>query len=128
MRWNTLLFEFDVSVTRPSLAETHRISDPVWVHSYRTYAFTLLVAVGSMGCDAPPLRPLCPDRTLQLSVPRPLFNDKLDLLFVIDNTGTMEEEQRLLSAEMPQLFASLAGGTSPMGRLSFPHAISKWAW
>lgn len=90
-----------------------RITDSVRVPGYRNYALTLLVAVGSLGCDAAPLRPLCPTGTPQISVPRPLFNDKVDLLFVIDNSRTMAEEQRLLSAEMPRLIASLAGGESP---------------
>lgn len=97
-----------------SLASEWRVFDCVRVHPIRTYAFILLVALGGVGCDAPmqPLVP-CEIETLVAFVPRPLFNDQVDLLFVIDNSRTMAEEQRLLSAEMPRLIASLAGGGAP---------------
>jgi hypothetical protein len=35
---------------------------------------------------------------------------KLDLLFVIDNSGSMEEEQKLLARELPKMVRALASG------------------
>jgi hypothetical protein len=45
--------------------------------------------------------------------------DKLDLLFVVDNSGSMAEEQASLRALFPQLISSFSTGTRPDGT-AFP--------
>ena len=71
-------------------------------------AFTLLL---SAGCNNRDLRPLVPCTVsgVSESVKATSF-DKVDLLFVIDNSESMTEEQAALRAEIPNLVRSLVTG------------------
>ena len=50
--------------------------------------------------------------------------DKVDLLFVIDNSGSMAEEQASLRAQFPKLLETLASGQRRGGEQAFPPARS----
>jgi len=50
--------------------------------------------------------------------------DTVDLLFVVDDSGSMSEEQAALRAQFPRLLATLASGQRGAGQESFPPAKS----
>jgi hypothetical protein len=50
--------------------------------------------------------------------------DKVDLLFVVDNSGSMSEEQAALREQFPRLLSILASGDPGAGREKFPAAKS----
>jgi hypothetical protein len=50
----------------------------------------------------------------------PVKTDKLDLLFMVDNSGSMAQEQAALREQFPKLIAALASGNPGDGRPTFP--------
>lgn len=64
-----------------------------------------------MGCNARPTRPInpCPLRVYSQEIAVDSFK-KVDLLFVIDNSNSMEQEQLALAREIPRMVQSLAAG------------------
>lgn len=85
-------------------------------------AATLLMVMGAMvtsGCIDRDLRPLnpCPIRSFQQSVQVENV-EKVDLLFMIDNSNSMREEQEALAREIPGLVRALVSGT--LGERTFP--------
>ena len=73
-----------------------------------------------VGCAQRDLRPLNPCTINGVSIRVPVTNvDKVDLLFMIDNSGSMEEEQDSLRRKIPRLVTTLASGITSDGRM-FP--------
>jgi hypothetical protein len=71
------------------------------------------VALSSVlfGCPNQELAPLTPCTVSGVSLEVPQSGvDKVDILFMIDNSGSMSEEQRKLSMVLPILVAALASG------------------
>ena len=78
----------------------------------------LAVALG--GCQQRDLRPLNPCTINGFAERVNVTNvDKVDLLFMIDNSGSMEEEQTSLATEIPRLVQTLASGVARDGS-TFP--------
>jgi len=50
----------------------------------------------------------------------PVKTDKLDLLFMVDNSGSMAQEQAALREQFPKLISILASGDPGAGRQKFP--------
>lgn len=66
-----------------------------------------------VGCTQRDLRPLNPCTINGVQIRVPVTNvDKVDLLFMIDNSGSMSEEQASLASEIPGLVTVLASGMS----------------
>ena len=68
----------------------------------------LVGLVGLLGC-APPITSLCPSSTVTRSI-RVESADRVDLLFVIDGSASMEEEQDALARELPRWIRALGTG------------------
>ena len=91
--------------------------------SRRALIVLLAGALGLVGCLERELRPLNPctisgvARDIQVNQV-----EEVDLLFMIDNSGSMEEEQASLAAEIPRLITVLASGVN--GEETFPPVAS----
>lgn len=69
------------------------------------------VAVCALGCFERQLRPVNPCTTSEVGRAISIDPvDTVDLLFLVDNSGSMEEEQSLLRAEIPRMITVLATG------------------
>src|SRR5262245_43256608 len=63
------------------------------------------------GCLDRPLKPLNPCLVSGVVAKISVTNiDKIDLLFMVDNSGSMKEEQDALRAELPKLITVLTTG------------------
>ena len=84
------------------------------LHSKATLAFTAALLLG--GCLERELKPLNPCLVSGVVAEIAVTNiDKVDLLFVIDNSGSMREEQKALRAQFPKLVSLLTSGVRPNG-------------
>jgi hypothetical protein len=83
-----------------------------------------VLAAGAVlgGCLDRPLKPLNPCLVSGVVAEIAVTNiDKVDLLFVVDNSGSMKEEQASLQREFPKLIRTLATGERPP-KMPFPPA------
>lgn len=72
------------------------------------------------GCPNQDLAPLSPCTVSAVSADVPVSGvDKVDLLFVIDDSGSMVEEQKKLAAQLPKLVGILTSGMKDNGE-TFP--------
>jgi len=87
------------------------------------YALAVILAVG--GCldrELTPLRP-CTSSVFERAV-AVTYVQKIDLLFVVDDSGSMEQEQRSLIEELPRLVEILASGDELLdGTVDFPPIV-----
>ena len=94
-----------------------------WPAQRRRWA--ALSALGLVGCPNQELAPLepCTVSGVSLSVPQDGV-DKVDLLFVIDNSASMAEEQQNLKAQLPRMVRVLTLGDREADAKSpsLPHA------
>jgi hypothetical protein len=84
----------------------------------RTAAIPIAAALTAIGCYAPPLeapQPACVAQPTRV-IPQQI-KDKVDLLFMVDNSNSMDAMQTALKQKFPQLFQALsqiaAAGTPP---------------
>src|SRR5690242_14520574 len=71
----------------------------------------LALACAAAGCPQQELAPLSPCTVSLVSInAKQSGTDQVDLLFVIDNSGSMAEEQVKLSAQLPRLVQVLTTG------------------
>ena len=83
-------------------------------------ALLVTLAVGTTGCLDRDLRPLNPCTISGVSRRIKVTNvDKVDLLFMVDNSNSMSEEQLSLNMEFPRLVQTLASGVRADGT-TFP--------
>jgi hypothetical protein len=69
------------------------------------------LALGLSGCPQQELAPLLPCTVSNVSINATQSGtDQVDLLFVIDNSGSMSEEQVKLNAQLPRLVQALTSG------------------
>ncbi len=81
-------------------------------------ALAALTAVGA--CAQRDLRPLNPCTIAGVSIKVAITSvDEIDMLFVVDNSGSMADEQAALSREIPRLVQVLASGMADDGT-TFP--------
>jgi hypothetical protein len=87
-------------------------------------ALTMLVAVALLsGCLDRKLKALNPCLVSGVVAEIAVTNiDKVDLLFMVDNSGSMAQEQVALREEFPNLISVLASGDPGMGKEKFPPA------
>ncbi|MFT5353781.1 MAG: hypothetical protein ACI9KE_000981 [Polyangiales bacterium] len=92
----------------------------MFVNRNQLSALVALVGLSSLvGCTQRDLRPLNPCTINGVQIRVPVTNvDKVDLLFMIDNSGSMSQEQASLASEIPNLVTTLASGVS--GDRTFP--------
>jgi hypothetical protein len=89
----------------------------------RSLTFATATALVLGGCLERELTPVNPcaqqgtDQAVQIT-----NVDKVDLLFMIDNSGSMAEEQRALQEELPEIIQVLASGDLEFGREGDPGA------
>jgi hypothetical protein len=77
------------------------------------WALPAAVSTVLFGCPNQELAPLTPCTVSGVSLEVPQSGvDKVDLLFLIDNSGSMGEEQKKLAEVLPNLVAALATGNS----------------
>ncbi|MDD9932494.1 MAG: hypothetical protein OXT09_02760 [Myxococcales bacterium] len=88
------------------------------------YALVASLALASSGCLDRELKPLNPCLVSGVVAEIAVTNiDKVDLLFVVDNSGSMREEQEALRREFPKLVEVLATGDRDLdGVNDFPPA------
>ena len=86
----------------------------VFVNRNKLSALVALLGLSAVVvCTQRDLRPLNPCTINGVSIRVPVTNvDKVDLLFMIDNSGSMSEEQASLASEIPRLVTTLASGVS----------------
>jgi hypothetical protein len=73
----------------------------------------LFIGAGSLlgGCQKPPLKPLNPCLVSGVTATVSVTNiDKVDLLFMVDNSGSMTQEQAALRREFPRMIQVLTTG------------------
>jgi len=49
------------------------------------------------------------DQTTQTFVQKILYNNKVDIIFIVDNSSSMQQHQNSLSQQIPALVAALQG-------------------
>jgi hypothetical protein len=83
-----------------------------------------LSAVVTSGCLERELKPLNPCLVSGVTARVDVNNiDKIDLLFIVDDSGSMREEQSALQAQFPKLITTLATGMrTPNDPMPFPPA------
>ncbi|MFT3924694.1 MAG: hypothetical protein QM778_19295 [Myxococcales bacterium] len=75
-----------------------------------------VAALGLMGCPNENLAPLAPCTVSGVSDDVPVTGvDKVDLLFMIDNSGSMAQEQAKLAEQLPNLLKILTSGKKEDG-------------
>ena len=92
----------------------------MFVNRNKLSALVALLGLSALvGCTQRDLRPLNPCTINGVQIRVPVTNiDKVDLLFMIDNSGSMSQEQASLASEIPNLVTVLASGVS--GDRTFP--------
>ncbi len=70
------------------------------------------LSTGVVAPDPPPARLDLPELTAGVDDARPLGCDKVDFLFVIDNSGSMKDEQQSLIASFPGFIAAIQQHTT----------------
>jgi len=87
----------------------------------RSLIVLLAGALGLVGCLERELRPLNPCTISGVAQDIQVNQvEEVDLLFMIDNSGSMVEEQASLAAEIPRLIQVLASGENPRTMETFP--------
>lgn len=76
----------------------------------RTLIIACLVTAVIGGCDGPMTPPDSGAIPVFDSGPPPPPTGELDLLFVVDNSGTMTEEQAALTRELPEMMRAITEG------------------
>lgn len=89
---------------------------------------SMLILALTAGCPSLELAPFnpCTTATQRIAVPR-VGTDKVDLLFVVDDSGSMTEEQASLQREIRRLVSVLASGVFAEGtenEVTFPPVTS----
>ena len=83
----------------------------------------LAVALLLGGCLDRKLKPLNPCLVSGVVAEIAVTNiDKVDLLFMVDNSGSMAQEQASLREQFPKLISVLASGDPGPGKEKFPPA------
>jgi hypothetical protein len=92
-------------------------------HLMSALTVSLAVALLLGGCLDRKLKPLNPCLVSGVVAEIAVTNiDKVDLLFMVDNSGSMKEEQTSLRDQFPKLVGVLASGDPGMGKDKFPPA------
>ncbi len=84
-------------------------------------AIAICIPTLVVGCFERPGRPIVPCTRASVHIPLPAIIDKVDLLFVIDNSQSMLAEQRQVRDQIPRMIRALATGDSDAnGQPDFP--------